>query len=226
MFKNEKGISRIALILIVMLVIGAVATATVLLMNGNSKNNGEGINILHNSDSKWKIKFQGEDWQLPFNLKKLTDKGFEYTGDNWENTKFEKYTQGFATKDEDGFFEQLPSAGIPTYGSSLELMLVQKENTSREYKNITVAGFSASDLSTDFLSINGVGCGTSVDEFTKALDIDLNSDNVSKSDDLYKTYGSYFNYIDKENNMAINVSLRDGVVWHFEIFINDRDYLK
>ena len=192
---------------------------------GNNKNDDTlENNDLANSNSKWKIMIQGEAYQLPFNLKKLTDKGFIYAnmyGEDWENVELDTFVT-FGLNEDWGTEYGIPSAGIESYGTMLELYLVQKENKLKEYENITVEGFRVSNVSTDFFSINGIGCGSSVNEVVSALEIDLESENVSKSNDLNSYFG-YLTYKDEENNINFEFNMKHGQVWQIKISINNKD---
>ena len=226
---KKMNLGLIVGIIAVVAVVGIGIFGNKLFLNNVDSNNSSENNIGGNNDSeivntRWKIQIQGKEYKLPFNLKTLTDQGFYYTGDNWENAKFDGFTQAFGLNKEE-LYNGIPSAGINKYIASFELYLIQKENKSRTDENIVVAGFSIGNVSTDFFSINNIGCNSTVDEVVNALGIDLTSDEVQKSDDLYNK-SSYIQYLDSENNLAVIFYFENGKVWHFQIFINDRDSLK
>lgn len=223
MSKEKKGVSKIALILIVAVLI-IVGIILVFFLGNNKNNNTLENNDLANSNSKWKIMIQGEAYKLPFNLKKLTEKGFIYVnmyGEDWENVELDSVVT-FGLNEDLVTNYGIPSAGIESYGTFLELNLVQKENKPKEYENITVEGFRVCNVSTDFFSINGIGCGSSVNEVINALEIDLESENVSKSDDLNSYFG-YLTYKDEENNIIFELDMEHGQVWQIKISTTNKD---
>lgn len=232
---NKNGKQKGKIIIIVLLICMLLIGCTFILFKYVLK--FENGSIVSKSDSEanvikmdWKIILKGNEYKLPVNLKKITDAGFYYSDFNnksFAETNKEEFTTSFSLNPEgitklDKEYVELPDAGLSSFEPSLELYLIPQNGNSDKYGDYLVAGFSVNNVSKEFFSVNGVGCGSSLEEIIKALKIDINKNGVSYKKD------SYLEFIDTEKNIAITAykSMWDESVFNFSIFINNRDYLK
>ena len=182
---------------------------------------------------KWKIMVNGKEYKIPTNLTNLTNNGFYYDNYYGElgDSNLDDFTQEFSlnppeVKIYDKEYVLFPDAGFGGFGSLFDVYLVHKNNSSSDYKNYIIAGFNITNISKDFFSVNGVGCGSTIDDVISALKIDTSDKNFKK-----ETYGKIttISYIDTETDVAIIASTSSSSgdrIFVFQIFINNRDYLK
>ncbi len=233
--KNKKGKKKVNIYLIVaiLVVISVFVVLKYIVKSDNSKVTQIFDKKEDTIDINWKITLKGKEYKLPVNLKKITNNGlYYYTSDGEKLSESNMdYKQPFSLNPEgmtiiDDGYKNTPDAGFSSYVTKMEFYLVPKNGASDNYSDYTVAGFSATDVSKDFFSVNGVGCGSTIDEIIKALNLDVNDDNV----EIGEGYLKYLSYVNEAKNITIDAyadSLHDSdKVFQFEIFINDRDYLE
>ena len=229
---TSKKKTNIGLIIGIVIAIVIVALGIVILLfklSNKNENEKDLSNSFKNDKINWKIVVNGKQYKIPTSLTEFTNNGFyfdDYYGE-LKDQKLDDFTQSFLRNSPeikwyDKEYVPYPDAGFDSYGSLFELYLVHKINSSNDYKNYKVAGFNVTNISSQFFSVNGVGCGSTIDELVSALKIDTNSENYNRGD-------GFIEYLDIKNNIAITAYTPisgDDKIYNINIFINDREYLK
>lgn len=204
---NKKII--IGIICFVILILATVAIVFYYNKTEKSENGGND----YKPDSKvkthslYKIKLNNKEVNLNSKLSNFTDDGFVYAniGENvFENIKMNGwYTFGKNT-------EGLKDYGLPRANQEESVPLLDLNlffgSESRKYSDVIVDGVRGQNVSSEFFSINGIGCGNTLDEAILALKINKESEYCQTSSE--SSLGQYIEYVDVDNSIKIEIGAR------------------
>lgn len=197
---------------IICFVILVLATVAIVFYYNKTKKTENGWNE-YKPDSKvkthslYKIKLNNKEVNLNSKLSNFTDDGFVYANiseNGFENIKmngwymFGKNTEG------------LKDYGLPRANQEESVPLLDLNlffgSESRKYSDVIVDGVRGQNVSSEFFSINGIGCGNTLDEAILALKINKESEYYQTSSE--SSLGQYIEYVDVDNNIKIEIGVR------------------
>lgn len=205
MLKNEKGISRIALIIIIALVIVGGAIAVVSVMNKD-----ENSNIINQAnDSKqniWGLKINGKSITLPCTLADLAEADVHIYSEYDREQVLSSVNQTFT------MIQATCGDGM----NPIFLKIETGENSNKREENATVKIITNNKMmqKDEFILKNNVGLGSSVDDVINTFGSNYTVDS-SQSDDLHKGF-VMMHYGDSESGVLFWFT--DNVLTYIEIY--------
>ena len=210
--KSSKN-KTIVIIIVIAIVLLLIIVGTIILTNKSKSENipGESINKNNNISSVYRIILNNKEVNLPTKLNTLIDNGFIYVGDLDFNSIEQDGDYLFGLNNNSINYYGVPKSDFNYYGTIIDFNLRFNDN-SRKYSDVAVRGITATNVSNDFFSINGIGCGNTLEEVIAALKIDKNSENYLESSSK-----DYIEYKDLKNNFLITIAVDDGKVFNISI---------
>ena len=205
MLKNEKGISRIALILIIALVVVGGAIAVVSVMNKD-----ENSNILNQSnDNKqdmWGLKINGKSITLPCTLADLAEADVHIYNEDEKQEVLSSVNKTFT------MIQATCGDGI----KPIFLKIETGKNSNKGEENATVKIITNNKMmqKDEFILKNNVGLGSSVDDVINTFGSNYTVDS-SQSEDLHKGF-VMMHYGDAESGVLFWFT--DNVLTYIEIY--------
>lgn len=214
MNNKQTNIKKIVLIIVVLvlLVVGCYVLTKQL-----SKSETDVLNNISNNSNAYTIKINGKNNSLSINLTDLLENKlycYSNSGDALNPFEQEKYWQSLTLNPQgvgrfDKGYVAFPSAKVSKHATGFDALLVHKKDSDmKDESNYTVVGYTATNISKDFFSINGLGCGSTVREFIKAFNVDLNAPNTFKvTNSKNEALLTYLEFYDEKSDIKIELNM-------------------